>query len=29
MWEVEFTDRFERWWNELSEEEQEEIDARV
>jgi hypothetical protein len=29
MWEVEFTDRFEKWWNELSEEEQEEIDARV
>jgi hypothetical protein len=29
MWEVEFTDRFEKWWDELSEEEQEETDARV
>jgi len=29
MWEVEFTDEFGEWWNELSEEDQEEIDARV
>jgi hypothetical protein len=29
MWQIEFTDEFGEWWNELSEEEQEEIDARV
>jgi hypothetical protein len=29
MWEVEFTDQFGEWWSELSEDEQEEIDARV
>ena len=29
MWEVEFTDQFGEWWSELSEEEQEEIDARI
>jgi hypothetical protein len=29
MWEVEFSDQFGEWWCELSEEEQEEIDARV
>lgn len=29
MWEVEFTDEFGEWWNELSEEDQEEIDPRV
>ena len=28
-WEVEFTGEFERWWAELSEEEQEEISAKV
>jgi len=28
-WDVEFTDEFEAWWNDLSEEEQEEIDAKV
>jgi hypothetical protein len=26
-WEVEFTDQFEEWWNELSEEDQEKITA--
>lgn len=29
QWEVEFTDEFETWWNSLSEEEQEEIAAKV
>ncbi len=28
-WEVEFTDQFEDWWSDLSEEEQEEIAAKV
>lgn len=28
-WEVEFTDEFEAWWESLSEEEQEDIDAGV
>jgi hypothetical protein len=28
-WEVEFTDEFEAWWNDLSVEEQEEINAKV
>ena len=28
-WEVEFTDEFEAWWNSLSEDEQEEISAKV
>jgi hypothetical protein len=28
-WEVEFTEEFEAWWNSLSEEEQEEIAAKV
>lgn len=28
-WEVEFTDEFERWWNELSVAEQQEISAKV
>jgi hypothetical protein len=28
-WEVEYTDEFERWWDGLSEEEQEEIDRKV
>jgi len=28
-WEIEFTDEFETWWNDLSEDEQEEIDAKV
>jgi len=28
-WEVEFTDEFEAWWNSLSEEEQESVDASV
>lgn len=28
-WEVEFTDEFERWWDALSEEEQDEVDAKV
>jgi hypothetical protein len=28
-WEVEYTDEFENWWNSLSEEEQEEIAAKV
>jgi hypothetical protein len=28
-WEVEFTGEFEAWWNDLSTEEQEEIDAKV
>jgi hypothetical protein len=28
-WEVEYTDEFERWWGNLSEEEQEEISAKV
>lgn len=28
-WDVEFTDEFERWWNSLNAEEQEEIDAKV
>ena len=29
MWEVEYTDEFERWWNELSEDEQESVAASV
>ena len=29
MWEVEFTDQFELWWNTLSTEEQQSIDAAV
>lgn len=29
MWEVEYTDEFERWWNDLSEDEQESIAASV
>lgn len=28
-WEVEYTDEFERWWNALNMEEQEEIEAKV
>jgi hypothetical protein len=28
-WEVEYTDEFERWWNDLTEEEQTAIDAKV
>jgi hypothetical protein len=28
-WEVEFTDEFERWWNGLSQEEQDKIDSAV
>lgn len=28
-WEIEFTDEFEAWWNDLSEDEQAEIDAKV
>ncbi len=28
-WEVEYTDEFERWWNELSEDEQESVAASV
>ena len=28
-WEVEFTDEFEAWWNDLSTEEQVEINAKV
>ena len=28
-WEVEYTDEFEQWWNELSEDEQDAIDAAV
>jgi hypothetical protein len=28
-WEVEFTNEFEAWWNKLSEDEQDEIDAKV
>jgi hypothetical protein len=28
-WEIEFTDVFEAWWNDLSEPEQEEINAKV
>ena len=28
-WEVEYTDEFEAWWNDLTEEEQESIDAAV
>ncbi len=28
-WEIEYTDDFEAWWNDLSEDEQEEIDAKV
>jgi len=29
VWEVEFTDEFEQWWNALSEAEQGKVDARV
>ena len=29
VWEVEFTDEFEHWWNTLSESEQGKVDARV
>ncbi len=28
-WEVEYTDEFERWWGTLSEEEQEEVSAKI
>jgi hypothetical protein len=28
-WSVEYTDEFEQWWNELSEAEQEEVNAKV
>jgi hypothetical protein len=28
-WEVEYTDEFEEWWNSLSQDEQEEINAKV
>ncbi len=28
-WEIEYTDEFEAWWNTLSQDEQEEIDAKV
>jgi len=28
-WEVEYTDEFERWWNSLKMEEQEEVEAKV
>jgi hypothetical protein len=28
-WEVEFTDEFEVWWSDLSEQEQDEVDAKV
>jgi len=28
-WEVEFTDEFEAWWDDLSDEERDEIDAKV
>lgn len=28
-WEVEFTDEFEAWWNSLSEDEQEDVNAKV
>ncbi len=28
-WEVEYTDEFERWWNSLDMEEQEEVEAKV
>ena len=28
-WDVEYTDEFELWWNRLSEEEQESVDASV
>ena len=28
-WEVEYTDEFEEWWNSLTEEEQEDVDAKV
>lgn len=29
MWEVEYTDTFEEWWNSLSTEEQEDVAAEV
>ena len=29
VWEVEFTDEFEQWWNTPSESEQAKVDARV
>lgn len=29
MWEVEYTDEFEKWWDSLDEQEQENIDAKV
>lgn len=29
MWDVEFTDEFERWWNELDEDQQESLTASV
>ncbi|NNL97091.1 MAG: diaminopimelate decarboxylase [Acidimicrobiia bacterium] len=29
MWEVEFTDKFEQWWLDLTQEQQEALDARV
>ncbi len=28
-WEIEYTDQFERWWNDLSEEQQEALDDRI
>ena len=28
-WEVEYTDEFEKWWNSLTEEEQEDVNAKV
>lgn len=29
MWEVEFTDQFEQWWRQLSQDQQEAVDERV
>ncbi len=29
MWNVEYTDQFEDWWNELTEDEQQKTDIRV
>jgi hypothetical protein len=28
-WEIEYTDQFERWWNDLTEEQQEALDDRI
>jgi hypothetical protein len=28
-WDIEFTDEFERWWNDLSEDEQDSVDQMV